>query len=159
LHAWSSFQFLPIQHSILKMDALVLVRNLGLWSNYTYFWNSTFDQADEFTSQLRPASDVSVHAVMSSLYFNAIIFVFLLASYEILRRIIPSVYAARKLYSPEPLERPPSGIQNLPFDSYMPLDWVAPVFGVSWLTVRKTAGLDAYFFLRFIRMCVRITGE
>lgn len=141
------------------MDALIRNRNLGLWSNYTYFWNSTFDQADEFTSQLRPASDVSVHAVMSSLYFNAIIFVFLLASYEVLRRIIPSVYAARKLYSPEPLERPASEIQNLPFDSYMPLDWVAPVFGVPWLTVRKTAGLDAYFFLRFIRMCVRITGE
>jgi len=104
------------------MDDHAVERTLGLWSNYTYFWNSTFDQADEFTSQLRPASDVSVHAVMSSLYFNAIIFVFLLASYEILRRIIPSVYAARKLYTPDTLERPASGMQNLPFDSYMPLD-------------------------------------
>lgn len=134
-------------------------RSRRMWNNYTYFWNNTFDQADEFTSQLKPADDVSVHAVMSSLFFNAIVFVFLLASYEILRRVLPSVYAARQLYKPESLEQSHSGIANLPHDSYVPLDWVAPVFGVSWSTVRKTAGLDAYFFLRFIRLCVRITGE
>jgi calcium permeable stress-gated cation channel len=141
--------FHPFQHD----------RHLGLWSNYTYFWNSTFDQADEFTSQLQPAKDVSVHAVMSSLYFNAIVFCFLLASYEVLRRIMPSVYASRKLYDTEASERGIPGTLDLPFDSYVPFDWVAPVFGVSWKIVRQTAGLDAYFFLRFIRMCVRITGE
>jgi hypothetical protein len=141
------------------METSSVERYLGPWSNYTYFWNNTFDQADEFTSQLKPASDISVHAVMSSLYFNAIVFVFLLASYEVLRRLIPSVYAARKLYAQPNLQRESSGVSHLPHGSYVPLDWVGPVFGVSWTTVRKTAGLDAYFFLRFIRMCVRITGK
>jgi hypothetical protein len=32
------------------------------------------------------------------------------------------------------------------------------VFGISWATVRKVAGLDGYFFLRYIRMCLRITA-
>ena len=40
----------------------------------------------------------------------------------------------------------------------MPLDWVQPVFGVPWNHIRKVAGLDGYFFLRFIRMNVRITA-
>ena len=39
-----------------------------------------------------------------------------------------------------------------------PLDWIGPVFGVPWNRVRKMAGLDGYFFLRFIRMNVRIAA-
>eukprot|EP00546_Thalassionema_frauenfeldii_P006538 CAMPEP_0178908972 /NCGR_PEP_ID=MMETSP0786-20121207/8226_1 /TAXON_ID=186022 /ORGANISM="Thalassionema frauenfeldii, Strain CCMP 1798" /LENGTH=800 /DNA_ID=CAMNT_0020580947 /DNA_START=87 /DNA_END=2486 /DNA_ORIENTATION=- len=130
---------------------------MGLWKNYSSLWNSTFDQADEFTSQLKPASDVSVETVMASLYFNAIVFVVMLATYEILRRFVPSVYASRTIHgSPR---QDPAGISRLPLHtSYIPFDWVGPVFGVSWSTVRKAAGLDAYFFLRFIRMCVRITS-
>jgi calcium permeable stress-gated cation channel len=34
--------------------------------------------------------------------------------------------------------------------------WVPSVFSVSWSQVRRIAGLDGYFFLRFIRMNVRI---
>jgi len=135
---------------------------MGLWDNYSNFWNNTFDEANEFTSQLKPASDVSVAAVMTSLYFNGIIFVVMLGSYEILRRFVPSVYASRKLknYGPSsPTRQEPSGVAHLPLhNSYIPLDWVGPVFGVSWSTVRRAAGLDAYFFLRFIRMNVRITA-
>jgi len=129
---------------------------MSLWGNYSNLWDNTFDEANEFTSQLTPASDVSVAAVMTSLYFNAIIFVVMLGSYEVLRRFIPSVYASRKLNS---LGQEHAGIAHLPLhNSYIPLDWVGPVFGVSWSTVRRAAGLDAYFFLRFIRMCVRITA-
>jgi len=39
-----------------------------------------------------------------------------------------------------------------------PLDWIGPVFGVPWNRVRKMAGLDGYFFLRYIRMNVRIAA-
>jgi hypothetical protein len=35
-------------------------------------------------------------------------------------------------------------------------NWVAGVFSVSWDTVRKYSGLDGYFFLRYIRMNLRI---
>jgi len=49
-----------------------------------------------------------------------------------------------------------SGLLPLPDDR--PLDWVGPVFGVPWKKVRSVAGLDGYFFLRYIRMNVRITA-
>jgi hypothetical protein len=39
-----------------------------------------------------------------------------------------------------------------------PLEWVLPVYGASWSQVRRWAGLDGYFFLRYIRMNVRITA-
>lgn len=39
-----------------------------------------------------------------------------------------------------------------------PLDWIKPVLGVPWSKVLLSAGLDGYFFLRYIRMCVRITA-
>lgn len=54
--------------------------------------------------------------------------------------------------------------RNLKFDSskslpdIQPLDWLRPVLGVSWPTVLECAGLDGYFFLRYIRICVRITS-
>lgn len=35
-------------------------------------------------------------------------------------------------------------------------NWVLSVFNVSWATVRKYSGLDGYFFLRYIRMNLRI---
>jgi hypothetical protein len=38
------------------------------------------------------------------------------------------------------------------------LHWVTNVLDVSWDTVRKYAGLDGYFFLRYIRMNLRITS-
>lgn len=39
-----------------------------------------------------------------------------------------------------------------------PLAWVGQVFGVSWRQVREAVGLDAYFYLRYIRMCLKITS-
>jgi len=36
------------------------------------------------------------------------------------------------------------------------LSWVSNVLDVSWYTVRKKSGLDGYFFLRYIRMNLRI---
>lgn len=38
-----------------------------------------------------------------------------------------------------------------------PLNWVSKIFGVSWRQVRESVGLDAYFYLRYIRMCFKIT--
>jgi Late exocytosis, associated with Golgi transport/Cytosolic domain of 10TM putative phosphate transporter len=43
-------------------------------------------------------------------------------------------------------------------DEARPLDWIKTVYGVSWAQVRHKAGLDGYFFLRYIRMNVRITA-
>jgi hypothetical protein len=40
----------------------------------------------------------------------------------------------------------------------IPFEWVKPVYDVKWRHVREVAGLDAYFFLRYIRMCFKITA-
>jgi len=176
-------------------------------TNTYQYYNSNTEQS--FDSQLQKAQDVSVDAVLASVYFNSIIFVLLMIMYESLRRTLPTVYSSRKrkeqnrraaaayqhpqsppqkdrnadhsnnstAYIPEedldrdtgsndsgdknlskdpPQAHTPEGLQNLPDDT--PLDWVAPVTGVPWSKVRKVAGLDGYFFLRYIRMCVRITA-
>ncbi len=40
----------------------------------------------------------------------------------------------------------------------MPLDWIGKIFGVPWRKVREVVGLDAYFYLRYIRICFKITS-
>ena len=126
------------------------------------------DELYNFTSKLQPASDVSVDAVMTSLYFNIVIFCLLMGSYEVLRRLLPSVYAARRerirvkrgqtAVDSQGNTRVADFIQDLPQNSIVPLTWIGPVFGVPWIVVKKIAGLDGYFFLRYIRMCLRITA-
>ena len=37
------------------------------------------------------------------------------------------------------------------------LEWCIPVHSTPWSTFRQLAGLDAYFYLRYIRMCLKIT--
>jgi hypothetical protein len=38
------------------------------------------------------------------------------------------------------------------------LEWCIPVHKTPWSTFRHLAGLDAYFYLRYIRMCLKITA-
>lgn len=139
---------------------------------YSYIFGDDSTNDDElynFTSKLQPASDVSVDAVMTSLYLNIIVFCILMGSYEILRRYLPSVYAARRervrvkrgsiAVDSEGNTRVSDFIEDLPENSVgVPLTWIGPVFGVPWIMVKKVAGLDGYFFLRYIRMCLRITA-
>lgn len=214
---------------------------------FSFFANMTDGNGNDFDSQLVPAEDVPVSAVLSSLVFNSIAFLLLMGAYECLRRLLPTVYSSRKRldrihfadysssenfalsgaaaagmdlsattdeeaavqeeedaaaaaaassfagdvrcsnkstgdnnnnnnrsssptthYRAFPFnpdgnfglarknELRQSGLLPLPDDK--PLDWVGPVFGVPWKKVRKIAGLDGYFFLRYIRMNVRITA-
>ena len=142
-------------------------RSFSLW-NYTYY-NDNNSTYEDFESNLKAPEDVSVDAVLTSVYFNAVVFVFLMASYECLRRLLPTVYSSRsKLDHVRPdgydafednkdgIIRETSELSSLP--DARPLDWIGPVFGIPWSKVRKTAGLDGYFFLRYIRMNVRITA-
>jgi Late exocytosis, associated with Golgi transport/Cytosolic domain of 10TM putative phosphate transporter len=144
----------------------------SIW-NYSYVIDSN---VTDFDSNLVAAKDVSVDAVVTSLYFNSVIFILLMAFYECLRRLLPAVYSSRKkldhvhMVMEEMQNRPhdhldfhdmpwfrlQSDLSSLPDDK--PLDWIGPVFGIPWSQVRKSAGLDGYFFLRYIRMCLRITA-
>ena len=175
-------------------------------SNYTGFDDDT--TGDDFANKLVAASDVSVDAVLTSIYLNAIVFCVLMATYECLRRLLPAVYSSEMkrqfkdqdyldetesdttVGTGEPPQSPSRGAAaaaaaaaadgagrpktNDPFgdfermqreashsrsslpDVLSSFNWVASVNSVSWTKVRKIAGLDGYFFLRYIRMNVRI---
>lgn len=168
----------------------------NLWLNFTSDTDSDNNgstSADHFDGMnLIKAEDVSVDAVLTSLYLNTILFVMLMVIYEALRRRMPAVYSSRKKRHmsgstrlrrregtiPEMDEENDDNdtdddeisVQKSPTDTTgssvasdaslpeieRPLDWIAPVFGVSWKKVRQNSGLDGYFLLRFIRMNVRI---
>jgi hypothetical protein len=168
-------------------------------SNYTGFYNDT-SAGDDFVNKLVPATDVSVDAVLTSIYLNVIVFCVLMATYECLRRLLPAVYSSemkRQFKDQDYLDETESDItvgagepprspsrggaaaggagkpsNNDPFgdfermqreashaslpDVLSSFNWVSSVNSVSWIKVRKIAGLDGYFFLRYIRMNVRI---
>ena len=142
---------------------------------YSGIWNNTlFYSASNYTSQLKKVTDQSVANVFSALVVNILVFICLMATYEVLRRYFPLVYMPRKVrkdhhsvfgshryhhhHKSAAAEQEPEVVGKIPIAPRTPLGWVGPVFGVSWTTVRQAGGLDAYFFLRYIRMCVRITA-
>ena len=162
-------------------------------ANANSFWNNFTQSVTDYSDpDFDAAKDVSVDAVVASLYFNAVAFVALMVFYEILRHFLPAVYSRKKRLhvihhtastSGDPTTTPlhhdndGDGVDdhvifennndhddddddddelNLPDER--PLDWIRPVLGVPWQKVREMAGLDGYFFLRYIRMNVRITA-
>ena len=160
--------------------------NSSNWHVSNWWHNNTFDY-EEFNEDvtdatnglednLHPASDVDINGVLTSSAFNAVVFVVFTITYEILRRYFPYVYATRQsraaafaenrnkagrgIENDRTVGEPPAASKSLPdiYQTNVPLDWVMPVFGISWRQVREAGGLDAYFFLRYIRMCFRITS-
>ena len=104
-------------------------------------------------AQVMAASDVGVNTAMTALQFNLILFVIMLGAYEVFSRLVPSVYKGRRQHVGSDKDL---GV-DLP-KSYLPLGWILPVVRTSWTTVRKSGGLDAYMFLRYIRLCLQISG-
>ncbi len=102
--------------------------------------------------EINGATDVNVSDAMVSFGFNVIIFVIFFSAYETVSRLVPSVYQCRKFHVSDDRV-----IVDIP-KSYLPFSWLPSVLRANWDTVRKCGGLDAYFFLRFIRMCFIITS-
>jgi len=116
------------------------------------FYNEILSKMHGFgDGEVNGATDVGVSDAMASFGFNSFLFIFLMVTYEIVSRMVPSVYRSRKLHVSDD-----SKVVDIPH-SILPLSWVPAVLETSWMTVRKCGGLDSYFFLRFIRMCFRIT--
>ena len=92
------------------------------------------------------ARDVEVSAVVTSLGVNAVICLAVLLIYECAHRTFPSVYRNIRL-SDIVLSK-----------SMLPLSWAPGILRVSWLQVRNSAGMDGYFFLRYIRLCFQVTA-
>lgn len=175
------------------------------WSNFT----KNYGNNDDFASNYVAPEDVSVDAVLTSIYLNSVAFVILMCAYECLRRLLPSVYSSqiKRQYknfgwnsgavrsdTQDSSDLNISGIEGggeegnsssgeskmvvigdresslaqlrsyshsfmLPEYNSLPnltFNWVAGVFQVSWQDVRKYSGLDGYFYLRYIRMNLRI---
>lgn len=117
-----------------------------------------FNETDnDFTAKLKPASDIDFEGVMAATAFNTVIFFVLMLSYYVLRGLVPSVYASKRQQARLRGETA-SAEDDTADSSTWPLDWVLPVYRVPWDQVRRAGGLDAYMFLRYIRMCLRITA-
>lgn len=97
---------------------------------------------DPYTSP--QARDVNTSAFLTALCFNAVLFVVLMTSYEFFKRCFPAVYERK------------SGTLT-PINTRMPFGWIPGVISASWSTVRNSGGLDSYMFLRYVRLCFRIT--
>lgn len=102
------------------------------------------------------ATDIEVSAVITSLGFNAIIFLLVLSLYEVVWRMVPSVYKSNRRNTKAILS-PSSGASSKTKATFLPLAWVPSILRVSWSQVRQLCGMDAYFFLRYIRLCFQVT--
>jgi hypothetical protein len=172
-------------------------------SKHTFGWfdNLLSNTTASNEGQLTPAQDVNPDNVLATLVFNAVVCVFLLGLYEVLRRYIPSVYSQRLVYggrsmesqgynaatlstkeqmsprsermrmmssmnasgglaaaSSEEQDKKNKGTSRSCTRQFPILEWATPIHFTPWATFRDLAGLDAYFFLRYIRMCLKITS-
>lgn len=123
---------------------------------------------DPFTAA--NTKDVNTSAFMTALCLNAMLFVALICGYELFRRFFPTVYSPKSSGtsrtrdgSSSPLSSPTSSSNALSssaavnINTQKPLGWVSGVCRASWSTVRNSGGLDSYMFLRYIRLCFRIS--
>lgn len=129
---------------------------------------------DPFTSV--STKDVNTSAFITAVYLNSILFVILIGGYELFRRLLPSVYSPKNngtrsrlgsssssLVGSSPLSSPmsssnaASAASAVNINTQTPLGWVKGVARASWSTVRSSGGLDSYMFLRYIRLCFRIS--
>lgn len=122
------------------------VRDFDVWDGLINHFSNSDHRGN---GGLHPAADIEVSAVITALGVNAVVFVVLIAIYEVMFRAFPSVYRCN-------LSNIEGGI-NLPKSS-LPLSWIPSILRVSWGQVRKMCGMDAYMFLRYIRMCFQITA-
>mmetsp|Transcript_22017 Transcript_22017/g.26911 ORF Transcript_22017/g.26911 Transcript_22017/m.26911 type:complete len:506 (+) Transcript_22017:162-1679(+) len=99
------------------------------------------------------ANDITVDGVLAALTFNICICSFLILVYEVLRRYIPAIYSGRNRH----ISKSRQVLVDIQSDTYLPLAWIPAVWSIPWEEVRRSGGLDAYMFLRFIGMCLRIT--
>jgi hypothetical protein len=107
------------------------------------------------------AASYDEDAVLMTLFVNLGLFVLLLCMYEFFSRMLPRVYRPNQLkvdmqsgtHHVQHLPRPMMQQNSFPF-----FGWMKHVNNVSWTQLRKTCGLDAYFFVRYIRMCFQVTA-
>ncbi len=99
-------------------------------------------------SKAAQSEGISLPAFVASVAVSAGIFASLTTLFFILRNRITKIYIPRTFLVPEDqrTEAPPSGL----------IKWILPVFQISNKHFIEKCGLDAYFFLRYLRMLLKI---
>jgi len=112
----------------------------------------SFENVSQSAAQakMKPAADLNIAAVLATAKLNLCVFVVLMVAYETLRLKIPSIYDGRRNHVQR--SRTHRRIPARPFA------WVPMVIAVPWSDLRRFGGLDAYMFLRFIRICMRVSS-
>ncbi|KAF8532450.1 hypothetical protein JB92DRAFT_2688545 [Gautieria morchelliformis] len=108
------------------------------------FW-LTHPRSQDIQSQAKSASTPSFEA---ALVLNAAVFGAELLAFTLLRKQFKSIYEPRSFLTP-----PNKRVSPLPTGL---LAWPLAVWRADPLVVREQNGLDAYMFLRFLRMMVKI---
>jgi hypothetical protein len=137
---------------------------------YSLRWNQTGADVKSFIAHhadigdedgvLNPVEDVSVNAVWTAAVLNSVVGAMMLLFYELLRRVMPSVYG-RVLTDDFAVVNSSSTKSNRSkFSKKSSLSkwWILHVLKIPWSEVRVKVGLDAYMFLRYIRLMMRITS-
>ncbi|EUC55080.1 RSN1-overexpression rescues sro7/sop1 in NaCl-like protein, putative [Rhizoctonia solani AG-3 Rhs1AP] len=94
------------------------------------------------------ATSASTSSFVTALVLNAAIFGAEIVAFTILRRSFPAIYEPRSRFLPEGKRQRPLG------DGL--LSWPITIFKANHEDIKMHNGMDAYFFVRFLRMMVRI---
>ncbi|KAG8698963.1 hypothetical protein FRC09_006915 [Ceratobasidium sp. 395] len=90
----------------------------------------------------------STSSFVTALVLNAAIFGAEILVFTIIRRSFPSIYEPRSRFLPEGKRQRPLG------DGL--LSWPVSIFKADHKDIQKQNGMDAYFFVRYLRMMVRV---
>ncbi|KAF8221509.1 DUF221-domain-containing protein [Tricholoma matsutake] len=99
-------------------------------------------------SNIDQSKSASTPTFITALVFNAIVFAVEIAAFTIVRPYFKAIYEPRT-YLPPPSKR----VSPL---SHSIFRWPLAVFRADYRDIIRTNGLDAYFFVRYLRMMVKI---
>ncbi|KAI0676509.1 DUF221-domain-containing protein [Trametes maxima] len=94
------------------------------------------------------AANASTSTFVTALVFNAAVFGIELGIFTLVRPFFPAIYQPRT-YIPPKSRRAAELTKNI-------LLWPWAIFNANYHEIRSKTGMDAYFFVRFLRMMVRI---
>ncbi|KAI0064338.1 DUF221-domain-containing protein [Artomyces pyxidatus] len=99
-------------------------------------------------SNLNGATTASTGTFETALVLNAAIFGIEVAAFTILRRYFRLIYEPRSLSVVESKRQPPLSSKLL--------GWPISVYNADYRKIKNINGMDAYFYVRFLRMMVRV---
>ncbi|KAL7277352.1 hypothetical protein ACG7TL_009211 [Trametes sanguinea] len=100
------------------------------------------------SSSVSDATSASTATFVTALVFNAAVFGIELGVFTLVRPFFPAIYQPRT-YIPPKSRRAAELTKNM-------FLWPWAVFTTNYHEIRTKVGMDAYFFVRFLRMMVRI---